>query len=308
MKAVLIQRHGGPEVLQLGDLPNPSAGAGEVVVDMHAASVNAVDCDIRRGQYGADVAFPYVLGRDLAGTVSSVGAGVEHLIPGDRVFAVTAAGKDGAYAEKISIDASIVSKLPVEISFVEGAAIALAGLTAMVSIEETLDMQPGERVLVHGGAGGVGSMAVQLAKRRGARVIATAREAHRQYLEALGVDEFIDYQTGDFAKIVSNCDAVFSPIGGEAALRSFEVLRPGGRAAFIASGPTAPTPARSDVSSLRPAVNRDRHRLKRLAAMVADREIQPPAITEFNLLQAPEAHAALDAGGRAGKLVLRVRY
>jgi NADPH:quinone reductase-like Zn-dependent oxidoreductase len=307
MKAAYFTRHGGPEVLQYGDLPDPVVGPGEVLVGIHATSVNAADCSLRRGRYSSTPHFPYVPGRDFSGVVAAVGQGVTEFNVDDPVFGVCDVGQDGAYAERLAINAAIVANKPDGISHAECAALALAGLTALVSIEDTLDLQCGETILIQGGAGGVGSFAVQLAKHLGARVVTTASAANHAYLRGLGADEVIDYRTTDFTEQVSNCDAVFDTIGGEVATRSFTVLRPGGRAVFIASGPSAPVAPRSDVRSLRPKVARDRQHLKRIVALVRSRAVRPPEIARYLLSEAADAHAVSESRHLRGKLVLIVR-
>jgi NADPH:quinone reductase-like Zn-dependent oxidoreductase len=255
MKAVYIEQFGGPEVVKYGDLPDPTAAAGQVVVDAFAASVNGADWKVRAGQYGK-AAFPLVLGRDFSGVVSAVGQGVTDLRVGDEVFGVLEAGREGAYAEKIAIGAAIVAKKPGGLSHVDAAALALTGLTALCSVEDALKLKSGETILIQGGAGGVASFAIQLAKHLGARVITTASAANLSYLRDLGADQVIDYNATDFTKAVSNCDAVFDTVGGDVAMQSFAVLKPGGRAAFIASGAKAPTPDRRP----RPAASRAHRR------------------------------------------------
>ena len=188
MKAAFIERHGGPEVLKYGDFPDPVAGAGEVVIDVFAASVNGADWKVRAGDYRQSK-FPYVLGRDFSGVVSAVGEGVQDLRVGDAVFGVCEAGQEGAYAEKIAVKAAIVAKKPDRLSHVDAAALALAGLTAMSAVEDTLKLQPGETILIQGGAGGVASFAIQLAKHIGARVITTASAKNHDYVRSLGADE-----------------------------------------------------------------------------------------------------------------------
>src|SRR5882672_1558415 len=245
MKAVYIQQFGGPEVLKYGDLPDPSTGPGQIVVDTFAASINGADWKVRAGQYGQPK-FPLILGRDFSGVVSAVGDGVADLRIGDEVFGVLEPGREAAYAEKIAIGAAIVAKKPGGLSHVDAAALALTGLTALCSIEDSLKLKSGETILIQGGAGGVASFAIQLAKHLGAHVITTASAANLSYLSDIGADQVIDYNTTDFTKVVSNCDAVFETVGGDVATRSFAVLRPGGRAAFIASGNTAPPSPRAD--------------------------------------------------------------
>jgi len=250
MKAAFIERYGGPEVLKYGDLPDPTAAPGEVVIDIVAASVNGADWKVRVGDYKQSK-FPYVLGRDFSGVIGAVGAGVEDLRLGDAVFGVCEAGQEGAYAEKIAVKAAIVAKKPSGLSHVNAAALALTGLTALSAIEDTLKLERGETILIQGGAGGVASFAIQLAKHIGARVITTTSAGNRDYVRSLGADEVIDYNTQDFTRVAKNCDAVFDTVGGEVAQKSFAVLKPGGRAAFIASGAQAPKPNRDDGSSSR---------------------------------------------------------
>jgi NADPH:quinone reductase-like Zn-dependent oxidoreductase len=306
MKAAFINQHGGPEVLQYGDLPDPVAGPGEVVVNVFAASVNAADWKSRSGGYG-QVRFPYVLGRDFSGVVSAVGAGVDDLRFGDEIFAVCEAGQEGAYAEKIAIKAAIAAKKPVSLSHVEATAVALTGLTALSALEDALKLKRGETILIQGGAGGVAGFAIQLAKHIGARVITTASAVNHAYVRSLGADEIIDYNACDFTKVVSNCDAVFDTVGGEVAQRCFVVLKPGGRAAFIASGAQAPQPARGDVTSLRPPVGRARAPLERIAQLVLQGAVRPPEIKFYRLSEAAEAHRVSESRHFRGKLVLQVR-
>ena len=306
MKAVFIERFGGPEVLTYGDQPDPVAEPGQVVVDVAAASVNGADWRVRAGQYG-NAKFPLILGRDFSGAVSAAAADVSGLKVGDPVFGVLEAGREGAYAEQLSIAAAIIAPKPAAMSHAEAAAVALTGLTAIISIETTLKLQRGETILIQGGAGGVASFAIQLAKHIGARVITTASAGNRDYVRGLGADQIIDYNTQDFASAVSGCDAVFDTVGGEVAAKSFAVLRPGGRAAFIASGPTAPKPERSDVTSLRPAVGRSRPPLERIGQLVAAGAVRPPDIQLFPLSQAAEAHRISEGRHFRGKLVFQVR-
>ena len=181
MKAVYIEQFGGPDVVKYGDLPDPTAAAGQIVVDAFAASVNGADWKVRAGHYGK-AAFPLVLGRDFSGVVSAVGQGVTDLRVGDEVFGVLEAGREGAYAEKIAIGAAIVAKKPGGLSHVDAAALALTGLTALCSVEDSLKLKSGETILIQGGAGGVASFAIQLAKHLGARVITTASAANLSYL------------------------------------------------------------------------------------------------------------------------------
>ena len=223
------------------------------------------------------------------------------------MFGVLEAGREGAYAEKVAIGAAIVAKKPSGLSHVDAAALALTGLTALCSVEDSLKLKSGETILIQGGAGGVASFAIQLAKHLGARVITTASAANLPYLRDLGADQVIDYNTTDFTKAVSNCDAVFDTVGGDVAMRSFSVLKPGGRAAFIASGAKPPKPDRSDVTALRPAVGRDRPHLDRVAELYEAGAVRPPEVTLYKLSEAAEALRVSEARHFRGKLVLKVR-
>jgi NADPH:quinone reductase-like Zn-dependent oxidoreductase len=307
MKAAYFMQHGGPEVLVTGELPEPAAGPGEVLVEVHAASVNGADWKVRAGRSGTVGHFPYVPGRDFSGVVAACGAGVSEFRPGDAVFGVCDVGQEGAYAERIAIKAAIVARKPDARSHVECAALALIGLTALVSIEDTLALKADETILIQGGAGGVAGFAIQLAKHIGARVISTASAANLAYVRGLGADEVIDYRAQDFRQAVSGCDAVFDTVGGEVAQQAFDVLRPGGRAAFIASGPAAPPAPRPDVRALRPKVGRDRPHLERIVALVQAGAVRLPEITRYPLDQAAAAHRVSEGRHLRGKLVLVLR-
>src|ERR1700724_3755533 len=187
MKSAYIEKFGGPDVLQYGDLPDPIAGPGEVVVDVHASTVNAADWKVRGGEYGghSNVKFAQIPGRDFSG-----------------VFGVLGAGKEGTYCEKIAIPAALVAKKPDGLSHIDAAALALTGLTAINSVEDTLKLQRGETILIQGGAGGVAGFAIQFAKYLGARVITTCSAANVGYVRGLGPDEVIDYTAQDFTKVV----------------------------------------------------------------------------------------------------------
>jgi NADPH:quinone reductase-like Zn-dependent oxidoreductase len=292
--------------LKYGDLPDPIAGPSEVVIDVVAASVNGADWKVRVGQYQQSK-FPFALGRDFSGVISAIGEGVADLKVGDVVFGVCDAGQEGAYAEKIAVKAAIVAKKPDGLSHVNAAALALTGLTALSAIEDTLKLQPEETILIQGGAGGVAGFAVQLAKHVGAHVITTTSAANQAYVRGLGADEIIDYNANDFTQLVTNCDAVFDTVGGDVAQKSFAVLKPGGRAAFIASGAQAPKPNRNDVTSLRPPVGRARRHLERIAQLFAAGVIRPPEIKLYRLSEAADAHRLSESRHFRGKLVFQVR-
>jgi NADPH:quinone reductase-like Zn-dependent oxidoreductase len=308
MKAVLLTRHGGPEVLRYGEAPDPVARPGEIVVDIHAASVNAADYKVRlgSGRY-SDLTFPHILGRDFSGVVAALGPGVSDFKVGDAVFGVTDQGIEGCYAEKLAIKAALVAKKPDRLGHAEAAAMGLTSLTALWAVEDTAKLKSGETILIQGGAGGVAGFAIQLAKHLGASVVTTASAANHDYVKSLGADRAIDYNNEDFAKAVRDCDVVFDTVGGEVQVRSYQVLNPGGRLVWIAAAPAGFEPSRKDVVVLRPDVKRDRAHLERMKALYAAGAVWPPNIVRYKLADAAEAHRVSEGRHLRGKLVLDVR-
>ena len=309
MKAVLLTGHGGIDKLQYGDAPDPVAGPGDVVVDIHAASINAADYKMRLGgsHYATgNLKFPHILGRDFSGVVSAVGPGAD-LKVGEEVVGVTIPGTEGAYAEKIAMKAAIIGRKPASLSHAEAAAMALTSLTAIWALEDTAKLKKGETILIQGGAGGVAGFAIQLAKHIGATVITTASAKNHDYVKKLGADRVIDYQNEDFTALGRICDVVFDTVGGEVQVRSYDVLKPGGRLVWIAAAPAGFKPSRDDVQVLRPRVDRDRAHLERIVALFEQGAVLPPAITRFTLAEAAEAHRLSEGRHLQGKLVFAVR-
>ena len=308
MKAMLLMNHGGPEMLRYGETPDPIAGRGDVVVDIHAASVNGADPKVRRGngRYKLNQ-FPHIMGRDFSGLVSEVGVGVTDFKVGDAVFGVTDQGIEGTYAEKIAIKAAIVAKKPPSLSHAEAAALGLISLTALTAIEDTVHLKAGQTILIQGGAGGVAGFAVQLAKHLGATVITTASSGNHAYVRSLGADRVIDYNTQDFTTIGPICDVVFDTVGGNVRAGCYAVLKPGGKLVWIAPAPDGFKPTRDDIQTLRPDVKRDRAHLERLLALLEAGAVRPPTIICYKLANAAEAHRVSEARHLQGKLVFEIR-
>jgi NADPH:quinone reductase-like Zn-dependent oxidoreductase len=223
------------------------------------------------------------------------------------VFGVCDAGIEGAYAEKIAIKAAIIAKKPDTHGDADAAALALTSLTAIWALEDTARLKRGETVLIQGGAGGVAGFAIQLAKHIGATVVTTASARNHDYVKKLGADRVIDYNTDDFTKAAGPCDVVFDTVGGEVQVRSYKVLKPGGRLVWIAAAPPGFEPARKDVQVLRPRVARDRPHLERMLELLKAGAVWPPAITRYKLADAAEAHRVSEGRHLQGKLVLTVR-
>jgi NADPH:quinone reductase-like Zn-dependent oxidoreductase len=292
----------------MGELPAPVAGPGEVVVDIYAASVNAADYKVRLGSGGySNLKFPHILGRDFSGVVSALGPGVTEFKVGDPVFGVTDQGTEGCYAEKLAIKAAIIAKKPDHLGHAEAAALGLTSLTALWAVEDTAKLQRGETILIQGGAGGVAGFAIQLSKSLGATVVTTAGARNHDYVKSLGADRVIDYNTQDFTKAAGPCDVVFDTVGGEVQIRSYEVLKPGGRLVWIAAAPAGFQPSRKDVDVLRPNVKRDRAHLERMLALYDKSAVWPPKIERYKLIDAAAAHRVSEGRHLQGKLVLIVR-
>jgi len=307
MNAILLTGHGGPEMLRYGDAPDPIPANDEIVVDVHAASVNAADYKVRLGGRNYNLTFPHILGRDFSGVVAKTGEGVSDFAVGDPVFGVLDAGVEGAYAEKLSIRAAIAARKPDSLSHLQAAAMALVGITAIWAVEDTAQLRAGETILIQGGAGGVAGFAIQLAKYLGATVITTTSASNVDYVRGLGADRVIDYNTEDFTISVSNCDVVFDTVGGEVQARSYSALKPGGRLVWVAPAPDGFRQPRSDVTVLRPAVGRDRAHLERIVALFEAGAVAPPPIVRYGLADAAEAHRVSEGRHLRGKLVLAVR-
>ncbi len=241
MNSICIHSHGGPEVLSYEKLPVPSPKAGEVLIRVHSAGVNPVDWKVREG-YLKDMfeyKFPLTLGWDVSGVIEAVGPGVSRLNVKDEVYSRPDLSRNGAYAEYIVVRENEVALKPKSLDHVHAASIPLAALTAWQSLFDTAELKPGQRVLIHAAAGGVGGFAVQLAKWKGAYVIGTASGRNRDYVSGLGADEVIDYQRVPFEDAVQNVDVVFDTMGGDTQERSWKVLKPGGILVSIVSPPEA---------------------------------------------------------------------
>jgi NADPH:quinone reductase-like Zn-dependent oxidoreductase len=308
MKAMLLMGYGGPDMLRYGDAPDPAAGPGEVLIDIHAASINAADYKVRLGgpRYG-NIRFPHILGRDFSGVVTTVGAGVTDFAVGDAVFGVTEQGIEGAYAEKIAINAAIIAHKPDRLTHAEAAALGLVSITALWAIEDTAQLQAGQTILIQGGAGGVAGFGVQLAKHLGATVIATASAGNHPYVHSLGADRVIDYHTEDFTAVGPICDVVFDTVGGDVRAGCYTVLKSGGKLVCIAQAPEGFRSTRDDVETLRPNVLRDRAHLERTLALLEKGAVRSPPITSYKLADAAKAHQISEGRHLRGKLVLLVR-
>lgn len=239
MRALVMTRYGGPEVAEMRDMPRPVAGPGEVLVRVHAAGLNPVDFKTREGKLKVIQRYelPVVMGNELAGVVEAVGAGVTGFAPGDRVFARTPKGAMGAFAEYAAVPAAVLAHAPSSIDLPTAAAIPLAALTALQALRDELHLKPGAKVFIPGGAGGVGTFAIQIAKHLGAHVTTTASPRGRDLVERLGADAVVDYTSQRIADHVRDMDGAFDLIGGDTLNASFAVVKPGGTVVSVAALP-----------------------------------------------------------------------
>ncbi|MER5726960.1 NADP-dependent oxidoreductase [Streptomyces sp. NPDC002138] len=306
MRAVVVSQWGGPEVLTETTIDRPEPGPTEVLVRVHAAGVNPVDWKTRASGVLIDWAPTPIVGWDVSGTVEAVGMGVTLFQPGDEVFGMPHFPKQaGGYAEYVTAPARHFVRKPAALDHVAAAALPLAALTAWQALVDTADLRAGQRVLIHAAAGGVGHLAVQIAKARGAYVIGTASAAKHDLLRELGADELIDYRSSDFAEAVRDVDVVLDTIGGDYGKRSLRVLRPGGHLVTIAGGDGLAVDADGvRVSVL--LVEPDRQGLTALAALAEEGALRPLIDTVLPLEQAARAHEIGELGRTTGKIVLTV--
>jgi NADPH:quinone reductase-like Zn-dependent oxidoreductase len=308
MKAVQFHQYGGPEVVALADIPDPQPAPSEVLVEIVAASINPIDWKMRAGLLREffDLALPHVLGRDFSGVVRVVGAQVRDIAVGDEVFGVADAMRQGTHAEMIAVDAGLLARKPAALDHASAAALGATGMTLIAAFEDAGSIERGHKVLIHGGAGGLGHLAVQYARHRGAEVIATAGKANHDFVRNLGADEVVDYTARDFAEAVADCDLVLDTVGGEVHTRSVAVLKPGGVLVYVTAMPIPPYAVREDISVLRAPVRGTRAVFERLAGLVAEGVLSPAIERRFPLGEAPAAYALSETGHARGKTVLEV--
>lgn len=330
MKAFVVTEYKGQ--LHEADVPEPVVGAHDVLVQVGAAGLNQLDEKIRTGEFKQILPYklPLILGNDVAGTVLEVGAEVRGFQPGDEVYARPNKDRIGTFAERIAVAEADLARKPDTISIVEAGSLPLVALTAWQALVEKGNLQRGQKVLVHAGAGGVGSMAIQLAKHLGATVATTASVSNADFVRSLGADIVIDYRSQDFEKVVSGYDLVLDSLGGENLQKSLRILRPGGKAIGI-SGPPDPAFARENglnpVLRLAIAVLSRKIRaqakklgvtyeflfmkasgdqLRAISALVDSGVLRPVVGKVFDFDQTPQALSSLAAGGLRGKAVVTI--
>ncbi|MFI0941292.1 NADP-dependent oxidoreductase [Streptomyces sp. NPDC021020] len=308
MRAVSQRRYGGPDVLEVVAIPRPVPGPGQALVRVHAAGVNPADWKIRSGAIRRLGEPPFTLGLDLSGTVEAVGAGVTRVRPGDEVYGV-AFPPGGAYAEYAAVSADALAPRPASLDPVHAAALPVTALTAWQALVRTADVRPGHRVLVHAAAGGIGHLAVQIAKSRGAYVIGTARAAKHAFLRDLGADELVDYTTTDFATAVHDVDIVLDPISDTYGPRSLPTLTPGGHLVDVrGTGPdrtaTRAQAAARGIRFTELGFTPSGPDLEQIAALADSGSLHVTVDQALPLEEAAKAHELSETGRVTGKIVL----
>ncbi|MEV5969621.1 NADP-dependent oxidoreductase [Streptomyces sp. NPDC051921] len=309
MRAISQDTHGTPDVLKEVVLPRPVPGPSQILVAVRAAGVNPTDWKHRAGRLFLD-RLPLVLGWDVSGVVEAVGFGVTLFKPGDEVFGMLPYPYGvGSHAEYVTAPARAFAHKPADIDHVQAGALPLAALTAYQALVDTADVRAGQRVLIHAAAGGVGHLAVQIAKARGAYVIGTASAPKHDFLRSLGADEVVDYRTTDFRDAVQDVDVVLDPLSGDTRSRSLDVLRPGGVLVSILAATDPEDAARAAARGVRVEtllVEADHAGMRAVAELVSSGALRAHVEAVFPLAEAAKAHALGETDRTTGKIVLTV--
>ncbi|WP_030762737.1 NADP-dependent oxidoreductase [Streptomyces griseus] len=309
MRAISQDAHGAPDVLREVVLPRPVPGPGRILVAVRAAGVNPTDWKHRTAGFFVD-RLPLVLGWDVSGVVAAVGFGVTLFKPGDEVFGMLPYPHGvGSHAEYVTGPARAFAAKPAGLDHVQAGALPLAALTAYQALVDTAGVRAGQRVLVHGAAGGVGHLAVQIAKARGAYVIGTASAPKHDFLRSLGADEVVDYRTTDFRDAVRDVDVVLDTVSGDTRVRSLDVLRPGGVLVGLLPGADPEEAGKARARGIRVEdllVEADHAGMNAVAELAASGALRAHVAAVFPLAEAAEAHALGETDRTTGKIVLTV--
>jgi alcohol dehydrogenase len=311
MKAAQISSYGAKDVLKtVNDAPKPQIEAGQALIEVYAAGVNPFDWKLREGYMKEFIPlnFPATLGGDFAGVVTEVGEGVNGLNVGDEVYgSANAVGGQGSYAEFTPVKADQIAPKPKSVDFVTAAALPLAATSAYQALVEHANLQSGQKVLIHGGAGGIGSFAIQIAKNLGAYVVTTTASDDFEFVKSLGADEAIDYKAQKFEEIIKDYDVVFDTVGGETNKKSYSILKSGGVLVSMTEQPDKELSAKLGVKAIAQQSRATTSRLKEIAKLVDEGVIKVNVDKVFPLEQVFEALAYLQEGQHRGKVVINVK-
>ena len=308
MKAVVIHEYGGPEVLKYEDVPQPEPKQDQLRIHVIAAGVNPVDGMIRSGMFDKEGrrAFPVILGGDISGVIERVGSNITKFKSGDPVFAYVSLDNSGGYAQYAVVTEREAAPKPKSLTYVEAAAVPIVALTAWQALIDTAKLKAGQTVLIHGGSGGVGSFAIQIAKAHGAKVIATASTANQELLKQLGADVAIDYTKQNFENVAKDVDVVLDSIGKDTLARSYGVVKKGG---IIVSLVARPDPAELEKHGIRGealSVDPNSDELSEIGKLIDEKKINVIVSQTFPLSEARKAQEQVATGHTRGKIVLKV--
>jgi len=311
MKAIKAHAHGGPEVLKIEDAPIPFPGRGEVLIEVHAASINPIDSKLLLTDPSYDHADqnPLTPGFDLAGSVVEIGKNVKHIHVGDNVYGQAAVIKkgSGAFAEYAVTPENLIARMPDNIAFTEAAAVPLAACSAYQALVEHMKLKSGEKVLIHGGSGGIGTFAIQLAKNLGAFVASTASGAGIAYVRRQGADQVIDYQSEHFEDILKDFDAVLDTVGGDIYQKSFQVLKRNGLLVSMLSVPNETLMKKFHVRAVLETTKVDSKKLGKITNLIKSGALKVNIANVYSLQQTQEAFRAKEKEKILGKIAIEVR-
>lgn len=305
MKAIVVEKFGGPEALKLQDAPRPQPKDDEVLIRVMAAGVNPVDAFIRGGSFGRGK-LPLIPGMDVAGVVEATGANAKKFKGGDPVYAYLSFNEQGAYAEFCLAKENETSLKPKNISFEQAASVPLAGTTAWQALIDVAKLKSGQTVLIHGGSGGVGHLAIQIAKARSAKVIATASTANQDLLKQLGADQAIDYSKTKFEDVVKDVDVVLDATRTDALQRSYGIVKKGGFVVSITGRPDSGELQKHGIQGDSMMAHPDAHVLEELTKLIEEKKLTPIVSETFPLADASKAHQQIETHHTRGKIVLKV--
>jgi len=311
MKAAQINSYGEPDVIQINEnSPKPSLKQGQLLIEVYAASINAIDWKFRAGylQKMAPVQLPVTLGGDFAGKVTEIGEGVSNFKIGEEVYgqAIILAGGSGSMAEFVAANSANTARKPQSASYEEASALPLVGVSAIQALENHIKLHSGQKILIHGGAGGIGHIAIQFAKSLGAYVATTVKIEDSDFVKNLGVDEVIDYKTQKFEAILKDYDSVFDTVGGETTDKSFQILKKGGIIVSMLGEPSKELTEKYGVTAIGEMTQTDTAHLDRLTELVESRKIKVHIDKVFPFEQIPEAFSYQEKNHPRGKVVIKI--
>src|SRR5215471_266094 len=306
MKAVVIHEYGGPEVLKYENIPRPEPKDDQLLIRVIAAGVNPVDGMIRSGMFKGNREFPIILGGDVAGVVEKIGSKITKFKVGEPVFAYVSLDNSGGYAQYALVTEQEAAPKPKSLSYVEAAAVPVVGLTAWQALVDTAKLSTGQTVLIHGGSGGVGSFAIQIAKARGAKVIATASTANQEFLKQLGADVAIDYTKQKFEDVAKDVDVVLDSVGRDTLARSYAVVKKGGIIVSLVARPKESELEKYGIRGASLNAEPSSEELSEIGKLIDDKKIKVIVSQTFPLSEAMKAQEQVATGHTRGKIVLKV--